>query len=266
MILKKYLEDLFIMINSIRRVLITIRSIFFFTVIGINTLVVGGFIFLAFPFNPSSQFILKWGRWFCRLNFWESTCKLRLLGTENLPPPEQAAVYVSNHQGYFDILTIFGFIPRDLVMVSKAVIFKIPVFGWAMRKTGFVSVNRSSAKSRKEVVDAAVNRIENNLSVHFFPEGTRTGDGTINRFKPGAFKVAQIAGVPVIPLMICGSFEVLRKKDFQIYPGLITLHILPPVMVAPNSESTTVQTAEEVREKIEQAYEAEKEQRDQGLC
>jgi 1-acyl-sn-glycerol-3-phosphate acyltransferase len=135
-----------------------------------------------------------------------------------------------------------------------------------MRKTGFIPVVRSSANSRKQVIDMAVNKIRNNVSVHFFPEGTRTDDGIIGPFRLGAFRVAQNSGVRVVPLMIYGSRDVLRKHDFQIYPGIITMHILPTVEISSDKDSDLAMFAENVRKSIHTHFEREKMKRNQGLC
>jgi 1-acyl-sn-glycerol-3-phosphate acyltransferase len=115
------------------------------------------------------------------------------------------------------------------IALAKAELFRIPVFGPAMRGCGYISIDRTNRKSAFRSLEQAAKTIREGTSVIIFPEGTRSFDGKIKTFKKGGFVLTLNAGVPIVPLVISGTWSVMPRSDLRIRPGRVTLEILPPV-------------------------------------
>jgi 1-acyl-sn-glycerol-3-phosphate acyltransferase len=142
---------------------------------------------------------------------------LTVEGLHNVPR-ERACVYMSNHQSHLDIPILYSIFPGTLRMVAKAELFKVPVWGRAMRAAGFVRVTRSG--DRVEAVAAMKEcgeAIARGVNVWLAPEGTRSIDGKIAKFKKGGFILARDTGADIVPVAIDGSRDILPKntKIFQ---------------------------------------------------
>mmetsp|Transcript_100035 Transcript_100035/g.182525 ORF Transcript_100035/g.182525 Transcript_100035/m.182525 type:complete len:379 (+) Transcript_100035:65-1201(+) len=127
-----------------------------------------------------------------------------VVGLENLPKSGTNCLYVPNHTSFLDILTLTGFLPRAMKYVSKAEILKIPFIGWPMKLAGHIALKTSSRRSQLETFKDTVQSLKDGNSVITFPEGTRSKDGRLQPFKRGPFKMAIQAGVPIVPVTICG--------------------------------------------------------------
>jgi 1-acyl-sn-glycerol-3-phosphate acyltransferase len=128
-------------------------------------------------------------------------------------PRDRACVYMSNHQSHLDIPILYSIFPGTLRMVAKAELFKVPVWGRAMRAAGFVRVTRSGDRAEaiaamKECAEA----ISGGVNVWIAPEGTRSIDGKIAKFKKGGFILARDTGADIVPIGIDGSRDILPKN------------------------------------------------------
>lgn len=139
-------------------------------------------------------------------------------------------IFVANHMSWFDIPALGSFLPRAK-FVAKAELFKIPVFGAAMRSVGMVPIQRSNRKAAFGAYDEASRRIRDGNSVIVFPEGTRGDDYPLRPFKKGPFVLAINAGAPVVPVLIYGAREVIRRRSMLVHPETIHVHLLEPVSV-----------------------------------
>lgn len=143
--------------------------------------------------------------------------------------PRRPYVVVSNHQSNADI-PVISRLPWEMKWVAKAEMFRVPVAGWMMRLAGDIEVDRADPKSRAKVLIAARDYLERRCSVMFFPEGTRSRDGRVRSFQPGAFRLAIDAGVPVLPLAIDGTRDALPKHGWVFGPAIhARLKVLDPV-------------------------------------
>jgi 1-acyl-sn-glycerol-3-phosphate acyltransferase len=154
-------------------------------------------------------------------------------------PARGAYVIVANHQSFLDIFVLCN-IPQEWKWVSKSELFKIPMFGWGFSLTGAISLDRGDLASAKRVMEKSRRYIEDGIGVLIFPEGTRSEDGKLLPFKPGAFKLAVETGAPVLPIAISGSAQGMPKGGPWIRPAQITVRILEPL-------STTGLTGRDVR-------------------
>lgn len=138
-------------------------------------------------------------------------------GLEKLPPG--SCIFASNHQSNFDPVLIFASIPKHMRFVAKAELFRIPLFGSWLKRTGNIRVERNgSDKDRKRLAES-VATVRERVSVMFFPEGHRSKDGQLRPFKKGAAMLAIQAQVPLVPLAVAGTLEILPPGRRKICGG-----------------------------------------------
>ncbi len=138
-------------------------------------------------------------------------------GMENLPGG--TCVLVCNHQSNFDPFVIYSAIHKHMRFVAKAQLYRIPIFGQAMKAVGMVKVDRTGGEADRQTLNGAVESVRERVSLIFFPEGTRSVDGALKPFKKGAAVMAIQAGVPLVPMALAGTKEVLRKHTGLIRGG-----------------------------------------------
>jgi 1-acyl-sn-glycerol-3-phosphate acyltransferase len=184
--------------------------------------------------------------------FWSLWClraariRLAVTGLEQVPP-DGPVIYMGNHQGNFDIHALCRAIPRTFSWVAKEELFRVPVFGPAMRRAGYIPLDRSDGRKALKSMRLAAERIAAGTSVVIFPEGTRTLDGSLLPFKRGAFLLASRAGVPIIPFTINGSMQRNPRNRLELYPGTISVSFAPPIATAGVAEAELM---ERVREAV----------------
>ena len=141
-------------------------------------------------------------------------------------------VIVANHQSLADIVVLSG-IRHDSRWVSKQSIFFVPFLGWIMSLKGDVGVRRGGISSARHMFDACSELLAKGTSVVMFPEGTRSIDGKVHEFKEGPFRLAQKNGVPIVPIAIYGTRDILPKGSPSMnFHAVVTIRVLPPMMVA----------------------------------
>ena len=163
-----------------------------------------------------------------------------------------------NHQSNFDIPVLLGRLPVQFRWLAKAELFRIPILGHGMRASGYISIDRSNRRSAMQSLNKAAETIRNGTSVLIFPEGTRSPDGILQSFKKGGFVLTVDAGVPVIPMIICGTWPIMPKDRWMIRPQPVTLHILPAVDTSAYSRKTKDDLMAEVHRKMSEAIEKER--------
>ena len=148
-------------------------------------------------------------------------------GRENMEDG-QSYVFVSNHQGAFDIFLIYGFLGRNFKWMMKRGIMKIPFVGFACKAAHHIFVDRRSPTKIKETYDVARNTLQSGMSLVVFPEGSRSFNGHMGVFKKGAFALADELQLPIVPLTINGSFDIMpRTRDWHWvhwHPLRLTIH------------------------------------------
>ena len=143
--------------------------------------------------------------------------------------PERSYIYMSNHQSNFDIPVLLAHLPVQFRWLAKAELFKIPIFGRAMRGAGYVEIDRFNRESAIESIREAASRMKNGVSVMIFPEGTRSRDGKIRPFKKGGFIMALDSGVPIVPVILKGTRSIMEKSSLKINTGEVALTITAPI-------------------------------------
>lgn len=154
-------------------------------------------------------------------------------GREHLHP-RQSYVFVANHQGPVDIFLIYGYLGRNFKWMMKKALRKMPLVGVACEKARHIFVDKSGPKAIKETIDKARATLQNGTSLVVFPEGSRTFTGHMGLFRKGAFQLADDLQLPVVPVTIDGSFDVLtRMAGFNFvhwHPLRLVIHEpIPPV-------------------------------------
>ena len=150
-----------------------------------------------------------------------------LEGMEHIDP-NQSYVFLANHQGYFDIFLLYGYLPNRFKWMMKEYLRKIPFVGLACARSGQIYVGDSRA-SIMHAVRQAEETLKKGTSMSIFPEGTRTHTGKMNPFKRGAFMLAGEIGLPIVPITINGSFEIFSRNDFSVSQGTLHMKIHKPV-------------------------------------
>lgn len=180
--------------------------------------------------------------------------RLEVRGGENIQPG-RPYVYVANHASLFDIPASVVGIPDRIHIVYKRELHRIPFFGWGLKwGSDYIAIDRGRGTEAAKSLEEAVEKIRGGKSVLLFAEGTRTKDGKLQPFKRGAFHLAVRAGVPVVPVTINGSYNILRKGTFTVNPGRITLVIDKPITVEQDGKDEELRLMNNVRSAIEQQY------------
>lgn len=167
------------------------------------------------------------GRWWGKIILRVLLIPVRVEGKKHLEE-NQSYVFVSNHQGAFDIFLIYGFLGRNFKWMMKRQIRKIPFVGFACEKSHQIMVDKSGPKKIKATYDKARETLQEGYSVTVFPEGARSFTGHMGIFRKGAFALADELQLPVVPLTINGSFDIMpRMRDWHFahwHPLTLTIH------------------------------------------
>mmetsp|Transcript_71664 Transcript_71664/g.167822 ORF Transcript_71664/g.167822 Transcript_71664/m.167822 type:complete len:325 (+) Transcript_71664:26-1000(+) len=180
---------------------------------------------------------------------------VKVKGRENLLPKDQAVVYVANHQSFMDILSCYHLF-RSFKWVSKASILKIPVVGWAMKRTGTITIEREDRRSQMAAFRQCVSTLQEGASIFIFPEGTRSPDGALLEFKKGPVSMAKRAKVPIVPVTILGTGRLMpSKKEFFLYHNRAGVEVIvhPAVSAEAVQETPDKELLLNLRNTIESA-------------
>lgn len=164
-----------------------------------------------------------------RVMAWVTPVRVLVHGRENIDP-HTSYVFVANHQGAYDIFAIYGFLNHNFVWMMKKSLERIPLVGYACRRSGHIFVDRAGASAVQHTMETAENRLQGGRSVVVFPEGTRSRTGKLGVFRRGAYKLAVEFNLPVVPITIDGSYAIMPITAKLPRPGRIVLTIHKPIM------------------------------------
>ncbi len=199
-------------------------------------------------FERSGHFAHWCARTWSRLILVTTGVRISVEGLERLEPG-RTYVFVANHQSIYDIPILFWSLPYQLRIIAKESLGNFPFLGWHLRRTGHMLVDRRHP-DRARIFGWASRLTSNGLSLIVFPEGTRSRDGRVARFKGGGFLLALQAGLPVVPLSIVGSRHVMLKGRLATYPGSVRLVVHEPMDTRALSEFDRKEFGERVRRVI----------------
>jgi 1-acyl-sn-glycerol-3-phosphate acyltransferase len=211
------------MIAFLRTILLFVTAFFATFVIGSSVIIAA---MLGVKDKPGGIFENA-PRWWSAAVLWAAGIKIRVHGRENLAG-DAARIFASNHVSWFDVPALARILPR-YKFVAKAELFKVPIFGKGMRAAGMIELQRENRKAAFGAYEVAAERIRAGNSVVVFPEGTRGHEYPLRPFKKGPFVLAIAAGVPIVPIVVHGTIEIMPKGSLWVHPGTIDVHLLEPV-------------------------------------
>jgi len=227
-----------------------VRSVMLWISIVISTVGLSILAFITFPFDRNGNIVHHYARWWAKIQLLVSGVRVKVGGLEHLDK-ETPYIYMSNHQGSYDIFALLSCLPVQFRWIGKKELFAIPILGWAMGAANYISIDRSGRRRALESIERAVRKIKGGVSVVIFPEGTRSRDGSIQPFKRGGFTLALKSGVPIIPITINGSRDVMPRDSMRVRPGEIRVSVDRAIHTTPFSLRERNVLMEKVRETIE---------------
>ena len=190
------------------------------------------------------------GKWAIRVSGAVLGVKVEVSGIEHVDS-RTAYVFMSNHLSFLDGPMMVMLIPQNVRVIIKKSVFATPVLGWAMLHVGCVPVDRRAGGGGIKSIEKAARSIrEKGYSFLIFPEGTRSVDGKLRRFRRGGFFLAIAGGAPIVPVTIGGTFELMPKGRFGAKRGTVSVVFHPPVPVDGYSVGNMEGLIEKVREAI----------------
>ena len=221
------------------------RTVFYLIpAISLYTIVLGTVSLVSTLFDRKGDFAHRCARAWSRLILATSGVRVQVSGLERLDPA-RSYVFAANHQSIFDIPIVFSALPYQLRIVAKDSLGRIPFMGWHLHRAGHLLVDRKNPGP--DIVQKMARLVREGSSLIVFPEGTRSLDGTLGRFKKGSFLVALGAKLPVVPVTIEGSRQVMQKGRLTVRPGevFVTVHDAVPTEGVRREEVAAL--AEQVR-------------------
>jgi 1-acyl-sn-glycerol-3-phosphate acyltransferase len=185
-----------------------------------------------------------------RVNSFFTPMFVKVSGYQNIQK-NTSYIVVSNHQSHYDIFVIYGWLGIDIKWVMKMELRKVPALGIACEKLGHIFLDRSNSKEAIESLNKAKDKLINGTSIVIFPEGTRSEDGRMNPFKRGAFKLALDLNLPILPVTIMGTKDILPTNTLNIMPGNARMIIHQPIDIYNYSENEIEKLMDDVKVVVE---------------
>ena len=224
------------------------RTVFYLIpVVSLYTVVLGTASLFSSLVDATGDFGHRCARAWAWLILKTTGVRVRVSGLEHLDPT-RSYVVAANHQSIYDIPIVFAALPLQLRIVAKHSLGRVPFLGWHLQRTGHLLVDRTNPgagilKRMAQLIGAA-----NSLIV--FPEGTRSSDGRVGRFKGGIFLLAIDSGIPVLPVSIARSRFVMKKGRLMVCPAEVTLTVHEPIPTTGVTRAGARELAERVRDVV----------------
>jgi len=210
-------------------------------------LILGPFVLIYFAISGDSDPVYAAGVRGARMALWLAGVRVELSGRERIPHG-QALIFMANHQSNCDPPALLSSLPPVLVMVKKE-FFRVPMIGAAMMACGFIRVDRTNREQALDAVEKGALALKAGKSFLVYPEGTRSPDGRLQKFKKGVFVMALKAGVPIVPVSVSGGAKIMPKGKFVMRPGVVRLTIHEPIA----TEGFGIDDREIIVERVRQA-------------
>jgi 1-acyl-sn-glycerol-3-phosphate acyltransferase len=225
-----------------------LRMLFIFTLFGTPAAIVG------IPYSllrGNIRTMYGWAMFTMRLGVRAAGIRVVIEGAENIPRGE-SCIFLSNHVSNLDPPILLPAIPGMCSVFLKKSLMKIPLVGIAMRMAKYVPVSRGHSRAEAEQsVAIAADALRSGVHIFIFPEGTRSTDGSLLPFKKGAFFLAADTNAPMIPIIIQGTAQMMRKGSLKVLPGVATVRFLPALR--PQNFATREALMETVRQQMQSA-------------
>lgn len=200
---------------------------------------------LTFSSNIDNRMYVGWSRALNKV----IGIKIEIKGWENIRPNENY-IYVCNHSSLLDIPVLLGTLPGDVRIIYKRELEKIPIFGYGLRRSNLIGIDRSDPRKAMKSLDDAIEKIQAGASVIIFPEGTRDAGKEVSDFKRGGFLIAEKAQTPIIPIAVCGTYDLLPAGKLMLKPGKVKISIMSSIDVKAMDRVELKGLKEMVREKL----------------
>lgn len=206
---------------------------------------------IILPFAKNARWgnypAIFWARSLCFL----SLVRVKVQGNENIDP-KASYIFVANHQSIYDIPLVYGWLNNNFKWIMKKELRRLPVIGKTCELMGHIFIDRSHPMRAKQSLEAAKKNLKQGYSsIFLFPEGTRTRNGKIQRFKRGAFTIARDLHLPIVPVTIIGAYDALPKGLNYITPGTIQMIIHSPIDTSHLNDENLNEMVNKVKNTIE---------------
>jgi 1-acyl-sn-glycerol-3-phosphate acyltransferase len=206
-------------------------------------------IVIAIFSSSSSSLIDRLIRFWARSLVRAAGIDLHVENVERLDPA-QRYILVGNHNSYFDIPCIFAAIPQPIRVMAKVSLFKIPIFGWALGRAGFIPIDRKNRRTAVKSFDLAAQRIRRGNTIVVFPEEGRSRSREMRPFQRGGFLLAIKSELPILPLALEGTYDVFPVGARRVTPGRVTVKVGTPIPTADASVREKERLAQQARAQI----------------
>jgi 1-acyl-sn-glycerol-3-phosphate acyltransferase len=232
----------------VRRVLSFLNLVFTTIVLSIAALI-------ASLFDEKGDTVRRIARFWAAMHLRACGITVSITGVDNISKPPY--IFMVNHQSALDIYALLCALPVSSKWIAKRQLFSIPFFGWAMKRAGYISIDRENPREALKAINDAARKIKEGTNIVIFPEGTRSKDGVLLPFKKGVFSLVVRAGIPVIPVGIRGTSVLQPKGGFiPAKKGVIYIGIGEPIPVEEHNPSEKAKIMDEVRAAIEKLIDA----------
>ena len=224
------------------------RTVFYLIpAVSLYTIVLGTLSVISSLFDRRGNFGHRCARAWSWLIVKTSGVTIDVEGLEKLDR-SRSYIFAANHQSIYDIPILFTSLPFQLRIISKDSIGRIPFMGWHLSRTGHVLVDR--ARPGAGVVKKMARLVAAGHSLIVFPEGTRSIDGSVARFKAGSFLIALQSQLPIVPISLVGSRHVMFRGEVTVRPRHVTVIVHDPVETAGLPRDAARELTETVRDKV----------------
>ncbi len=173
-------------------------------------------------------------------------CKIEIIGLEKIPM-DTAVLYVGNHQSNFDIPLMLTQLPKSKGFIAKIETLKMPFVSDWMKYMRCVFMDRNDIRQQVKGISEGIGYLKEGQSIVLFPEGTRSESGALGDFKPGGLKLATKSGVPIVPVTIKGSIDLMRKGSFKIKPSKVVIIVSDPIEITDEMNKDTKGLTETIK-------------------
>lgn len=240
------------------------RTVFYLIpAITLYTIVLGAASIVSSLFDRRGYFAHRCARAWSWLILKTTGVRVAVEGLERITPGT-TYVFVSNHQSIYDTPVIFASLPYQIRIIAKESLARFPVLGWHLRRGGHLFVDRRHP-DRGGILRRWRALVSEGLSLIIYAEGTRSGDGHVARFKAGSFLLAIEAGLPIVPVAVIGTRQVMPKNRLRTEPADVTLIIHDPIP-PPSLDEPSPRDAKALAERVHAVVEAAVEERQFGAA
>ncbi len=224
----------------IRAFLVTLVTFAYIVVVGPPVLIYAAI-------SGNGEPVYRVGKLGARMAVWLAGARLEIHGLDQIPR-DRPLVFMANHQSNCDPPALLAILPPVLVLAKKE-FFRVPIVGRGMVVRGFIPVDRRNREQALEAVEKGVQALKAGKSFLVYPEGTRSPDGRLQRFKKGVFVMAIKGSAPIVPISVSGSNKIMPKGKFVIRPGCVRITFHEPVA----TEGSAIEDRQLIIDRVRQA-------------